>query len=360
MKKIDVNLNDRSYSIFIGSNIFIKKNIFNKLKFGKKVLLITNFFLFNLYKKKILKLLNFLNIKVDKIIIKDNEKFKSFKTVKLIIKKLLKKKHTRETTLISLGGGVIGDITGFVASIYQRGVKFIQIPTTLLSQVDASIGGKTGINHKFGKNMIGTFWQPISVWIDLNILKTLPKKQLISGLAEVIKYAIIFDKKFFKWLENNILNILKLKKKYLMYCIKKCCKLKSSIISSDEFDYGNRALLNFGHTFGHAIESYFNYEKWLHGEAVSLGMVVASYISEFLGYLKHSSVNRIINLLKKVGLPVNLPKDVSYFSYFPYIIRDKKNTNGIVKFILPLSLGKAKIFNNINKNIIIAAIKKCK
>lgn len=226
--------------------------------------------------------------------------------------------------------------------------------------MDASIGGKTGINHKFGKNMIGTFWQPISVWIDLNILKTLPKKQLISGLAEVIKYAIIFDKKFFKWLENNILNILKLKKKYLMYCIKKCCKLKSSIISSDEFDYGNRALLNFGHTFGHAIESYFNYEKWLHGEAVSLGMVVASYISEFLGYLKHSSVNRIINLLKKVGLPVNLPKDVSYFSYFPYIIRDKKNTNGIVKFILPLSLGKAKIFNNINKNIIIAAIKKCK
>lgn len=360
MKKIDVNLNDRSYSIFIGSNIFIKKKIFHELKFSKKVLLITNFFLFNLYKKKILKLLNFFNIKVDKIIIKDNEKFKNFKTVKLIIKKLLKKKHTRETTLISLGGGVIGDITGFVASIYQRGVKFIQIPTTLLSQVDASIGGKTGINHKFGKNMIGTFWQPSSVWIDLNILKTLPKKQLISGLSEVIKYAIIFDKKFFKWLEKNILNILQLKKKYLMYCIKKCCKLKSNIVSLDEFDNGNRSLLNFGHTFGHAIESYFNYKKWLHGEAVSLGMVVASYISEFLGYLKNSTVNRIINLLKKVGLPVILPKNISYSSYLPYIIRDKKNINGIIKFILPLSLGKAKIFDNINKNIIIKAIKKCK
>ncbi|WP_343190276.1 3-dehydroquinate synthase [Buchnera aphidicola (Mollitrichosiphum nigrofasciatum)] len=359
MNIVNINLTNKNYPINIGFDIFKKENIFYPLKVGKKSVLITNENIDPLWKNIVYDYLTKSGIKVSTIVIKDGEKYKNLNMVNSIITSLLHANHTRDTILIALGGGVIGDLTGFIASIYQRGVNFIQIPTTLLSQVDASIGGKTGVNHVLGKNMIGSFWQPVSVLIDVNTLNTLPKKQLIAGLSEVIKYAIIFDYEFFCWLENNIDNILKLDKKSLLYCITKCCKLKKKIIIEDEYDFGNRALLNFGHTFGHAIETHLGYNNILHGEAISIGMMIATHISEILGYLKHDQVLRIQNILQHTGLPIKNSKNMNISSYYSYIERDKKNIDGNITFILPISIGKAKIFKNINKQVICSAIEKC-
>lgn len=259
--------------------------------------------------------------------------------------------------LIALGGGVIGDLTGFAAAIYQRGVRFIQIPTTLLSQVDASVGGKTGVNHLLGKNMIGSFWQPSSVIIDINFLKKLPYNELVSGMAEVIKYAIVFDEKFFHWLEENIKNLLLLDNSLIPYCIKKCCELKAKIISLDERENNFRALLNFGHTYGHAIEAHSGYGNWLHGEAISVGMVMASRASEIMGFLNKTDYKRILSLLKKTGLPIQGPKNMSAASYLPYMMRDKKVISGEIRLVLPISIGKAKIYSGIDKNVILNSIK---
>jgi len=234
MEQLKVVLGQRSYLINIGSGIIQKDNIFQPLKSGSQAMLVTNKTLANLFKDQIFFHLRRSGIKVDQVILSDGEKFKTLSEMEVIISSLLEKKHSRDTTLIALGGGVIGDLTGFSASVYQRGVNFIQIPTTLLSQVDASVGGKTGVNHVLGKNMIGSFWQPSSVIIDTDFLKTLPYNELVSGMAEVIKYAVIFDVDFFNWLEENIENLLSLNNKLMSYCIRKCCQLKAKIISLDE------------------------------------------------------------------------------------------------------------------------------
>ncbi|CAL4325852.1 3-dehydroquinate synthase [Buchnera aphidicola (Protaphis terricola)] len=357
MEQLKVVLGKRSYPISIGSDTIEKENIFYPLNPGNQAMLVTNKTLANLLKDKVFFNLRKSGIKIDQVIISDGEQFKTLNEVEMIISALLEKKHSRDTTLIALGGGVIGDLTGFSASIYQRGVPFIQIPTTLLSQVDASIGGKTGVNHVLGKNMIGTFWQPSSVIIDINFLKTLPYNELISGISEIIKYAIIFDESFFNWLESNIEKILVLDNDAICFCIKKCCELKSKIISLDEREKNFRALLNFGHTYGHAIEAHSGYGNWLHGEAISVGMIMASRTSELLGYLKKSEYNRILYLFKKVGLPIKGPKNMSAVSYLPYMMRDKKVISGEMRLVLPISIGKAKVFSGIDKNIILSAIK---
>ncbi|CAL4325419.1 3-dehydroquinate synthase [Buchnera aphidicola (Eriosoma grossulariae)] len=357
MEKITVMLGKRSYPIIIGSSLFENDSIFYPLQSGEQAMLVTNKTLANLWKDQLLYELRKSGIKVDQVILSDGEQYKTFNETEVIISALLDKQHSRDTTLIALGGGVIGDITGFAASIYQRGVRFIQIPTTFLSQVDASVGGKTGVNHILGKNMIGTFWQPSSVIINLNYLSTLSTNELVAGLAEVIKYAIIFDEEFFSWVEDNLHLLLILQEKEIIYCIKKCCEIKSKIISLDEREANIRAILNLGHTYGHAIESHSGYGNWLHGEAVSVGIVMSARTSEMLGYLKRIDTKRIINLLMRAGLPTKGPKNMPPSSYLPYIMRDKKVISGTVRLILPINIGKAKIQTGVDKNIILAAIK---
>jgi len=360
LEKIEVFLGNRSYFINIGSSIFEIENIFFPLKPGDQAMLVTNNIVANMWKSNINYYLNKMEIKVDYVILPDGEVTKNVGSMEYIVSELLKKLHGRDTTLIALGGGVVGDITGFVASIYQRGVRFIQIPTTFLSQVDASIGGKTSINHILGKNMIGSFWQPVSVIVNLDYLSTLPKDQLISGIAEVIKYAIVFDSMFFNWLEENIDFILKLDVKKISYCIKKCCKIKKMIVEQDERENGSRILLNLGHTFGHAIETYLGYGIWLHGEAVAVGIAMSAETSCLLGWLSTFEKNRIINLLHRVGLPTKGPKNMDFSSYFSNFLRDKKVTSGMIRLVLPVSIGKAVIYSNIKDDILISAINRCR
>ncbi|CAL4324061.1 3-dehydroquinate synthase [Buchnera aphidicola] len=358
-ENVFVHTSNHTYEIKIGYSLFKKKYLFYPFNKNDKVVLVTNTTVSKFFKKMVLDYLLNINIDVSDFVLSDGENFKNLNSVELLLGYLLKNNFDRNTILIALGGGVIGDLTGFVASIYQRGIRVIQIPTTLLSQVDASIGGKTGVNHILGKNMIGTFWQPSAVIIDVCFLTTLPINQLISGIAEVIKYAIIFDIDFFQWLEDNIEKILVMDPNSLLYCIKKCCDLKSKVVFFDERENNLRCLLNFGHTYGHAIESYFKYSLFLHGEAISIGMVIASRTAKILKLLNDFDENRIINLLKLANLPFSAPKNMPPEEYLPYMKRDKKSRNGNIKLILPVSIGKVKIFNKIDKNIILQSIQEC-
>ena len=256
-------------------------------------------------------------------------------------------------------GGVVGDLTGFAAASYQRGVRFIQVPTTLLSQVDSSVGGKTAVNHPLGKNMIGAFYQPASVVVDLDCLKTLPPRELASGLAEVIKYGIILDGAFFNWLEENLDALLRLDGPAMAYCIRRCCELKAEVVAADERETGLRALLNLGHTFGHAIEAEMGYGNWLHGEAVAAGMVMAARTSERLGQFSSAETQRIITLLKRAGLPVNGPREMSAQAYLPHMLRDKKVLAGEMRLILPLAIGKSEVRSGVSHELVLNAIADC-
>lgn len=359
LEKLIVNFKNTTYPIRIGFNILEVPNIFFPLKKNSQVMLVTNSTIAKLWKKSVVNCLSELGVKITSINLLDGEEYKTISSMELVISKLLNNFHDRTTTLIALGGGVIGDITGFVASIYQRGVSFIQIPTTLLSQVDAAIGGKTSVNHLLGKNMIGSFWQPISVITDLRFLNTLPTFQFVSGMAEVVKYAIAFDQSFFNWLEMNWTSILNLDEEKITYCIKRCCEIKIGIVQKDEKENGNRVLLNLGHTFAHAIETFLGYGIWTHGEAVSVGIVMASELSKLLGFLNTEDVNRIVSLLKNIGLPVKGPKNMDIQSYLLNFMRDKKIRSGILRIILPRNIGHAIIVSNIKKDTLMSAISVC-
>lgn len=280
-------------------------------------MLVTDETLAPLYLDRVRHLLEQAGVKVDSVILPDGEQYKSLTVLDTVFTALLQKPHGRDTTLLALGGGVVGNLTGFAAASYQRGVRFIQIPTTLLSQVDSSVGGKTAVNHPLGKNMIGAFYQPASVVVDLDCLKTLPARELASGLAEVIKYGIILDGEFFTWLEENMDALLRLDGQAMAYCIRRCCELKAEVVAADERETGLRALLNLGHTFGHAIEAEMGYGNWLHGEAVAAGMVMAARASERLGQFRPEETARIIALLKRAGLPVSGPQEMSAQAYLP-------------------------------------------
>ncbi|CAL4043997.1 3-dehydroquinate synthase [Buchnera aphidicola] len=359
MEKLIVDLGKNSYFISIGSNLLVKKNIFCPLKSGDQAMLVTNKTLANIWKDKVLYYLNKAGIRVNQVVLPDGEKYKNLYEMESIISALLEHRHGRDSTLIALGGGVIGDITGFSAAVYQRGIRYIQIPTTLLSQVDASIGGKTAVNHLLGKNMIGAFWQPSSVLINIDFLHTLPKRELISGIAEIIKYSIIFDVDFFVWLENNIDGILSLDSEVIKYCILKCCEFKLKLIELDEREMNLRALLNLGHTYGHAIESHVGYGNWLHGEAVSAGIVMAARTAEKMGKLDNKDVQRIELLIDRVGLPIKGPKNMLPSSYFPHFMRDKKVLSGMIRMVLPVKIGQAEIFTGIDKSVISSVIEDC-
>ncbi|BBA84653.1 3-dehydroquinate synthase [endosymbiont of Euscepes postfasciatus] len=362
MKKIKIFSNRiKKYEILIDFDLLNKINIFSKIENNHKIMFITNDFLFKKYFRYIIKK-NINNLYYKYYIIPDGEFSKSINILNNIITALLNFNYNKKTYLIAIGGGVIGDLTGFVSSIYLRGIKYVQIPTTLLSQVDSSIGGKTAINHALGKNMIGTFYNPEFVFTDTKFLYSLPNKELLSGIAEIIKYSLILDYNFFIWIEKNIFKILKLDKKTILYCIKKCCTLKSLLINKDEKDLNIRNILNFGHTFGHAIEAFMGYGNWTHGESISAGMIIASKLSFKLNKITYLELNRIKNLILMFKLPIKGPSNMKFNDYINYMNRDKKNSinsnNKInINLILLEKIGKAKIVNDININDIKYAIK---
>lgn len=359
MDNIRVKLGERSYDICIGSNIL--GEIGAKLKAFKtspKIAIISNPAVFNLYGKKVFNSIRAAGFDVISVIIPDGEKYKDINTVQKIYGELLKHRLDRKSALIALGGGVIGDITGFVASTYMRGIDYIQIPTTLLAQVDSSVGGKTGVNHKLGKNMIGTFYQPKLVWIDIDTLKTLPKRELVAGLAEVVKYGVIWDTKFFKFLEDNRDKILSLDKKVLGHILKCSCTIKAGVVSKDEKESGLRAILNYGHTIGHAIETVTEYRKFLHGEGVAIGMHLEAKLAEIMGFLKIHDVLRIKALINSYGLPSEMPKNLNVNSLMSSMQLDKKAVAGELKFILPERIGKVRIQKGVEAKTILQALQK--
>ena len=346
MERIVVTLGERSYPITIASGLFNEPASFLPLKSGEQVMLVTNETLAPLYLDKVRSVLEQAGVNVDSVILPDGEQYKSLAVLDTVFTALLQKPHGRDTTLVALGGGVVGDLTGFAAASYQRGVRFIQVPTTLLSQVDSSVGGKTAVNHPLGKNMIGAFYQPASVVVDLDCLKTLPPRELASGLAEVIKYGIILDGEFFK-------KKTKKKKK------RRCCELKAEVVAADERESGLRALLNLGHTFGHAIEAEMGYGNWLHGEAVAAGMVMAARTAERLGQFSSAETQRIITLLTRAVLPVNGPREMSAQAYLPHMLRDKKVLAGEMRLILPLAIGKSEVRGGVSHELVLNAITDC-
>lgn len=345
-----VELAERSYPIFIDQGLLSQNGVLDPYICGKRVCIVTNTVVHPLYSKQLKALL--IDYDVDEVILADGEAEKSLANFEKINSHLLENEHGRDTTLIALGGGVIGDITGFAAACYQRGVNFIQIPTTVLSQVDSSVGGKTAVNHPLGKNMIGAFYQPKAVIIDINSLATLPKREFNAGMAEVIKYGILGDKAFFVWLEENQTSINNNDPHTLIQMIERCCQCKADIVAQDEKESGLRALLNLGHTFGHAIEAEQGYGVWLHGEAVATGMVLAAKLAVAMNLLAVSDLRRIEQLISAFDLPTNAPENMHFDEFMQHMRRDKKNIAGTLRFIVPTAIGRAEMRNDVSEELL--------
>lgn len=339
MKELRVELKENSYPIYIGSGLLSQKELLIKHIKSKQVLIVTNVTVAPFYLSFLQK--NLAEFQVDTIELPDGEQYKNLEYINKIFDHLLENKYSRNATLIALGGGVVGDMGGFAAACYQRGVPFIQIPTTVLAQVDSSVGGKTGVNHPLGKNMIGAFYQPQCVIADMDVLDTLDDRQLVAGIAEVIKYGLIRDIEFFEWLEKNIALLLARNKEALAYVIERSCLNKADVVVEDEFESGIRATLNLGHTFGHAIETGMGYGTYLHGEAVAIGICYAADLSKRMGWITNDDMERIIALLKLAQLPVSPPKGMNATKFLDLMAVDKKNVDGKIRLILLESIGKA-------------------
>jgi len=350
MHTLTVNLGDRSYPIFTGSKLLQQAELLQPHIKGSRVLIVTNTTVGPLYLQTVCQSLRSLQIPHDVITLEDGEQFKTLATVESIIDKLLADRHDRRTTLIALGGGVVGDITGFAASIYQRGVNFIQIPTTLLSQVDSSVGGKTGVNHPLGKNMIGAFYQPQCVIADIDTLHTLPPREFSAGLAEVIKYGLIHDASFFSWLEQHIDRLASCDDDLVAEAVLVSCQTKARVVELDERESGLRAILNLGHTFGHAIEAVQGYGNWLHGEAVAAGMMMAIDLSIREGWIDETVRERTQALLSQSNLPILPPAGMSLEQYLDAIAIDKKVVDGTIKLVLLKALGEAVVTSDYQRN----------
>lgn len=348
---LNVDLGDRSYPIYIGEGLLTQPAFVEKHIVSNQVLIVTNETIAPMYLSQLVDQLP-VGVDVRTAILPDGERFKTLEYLNKIFDSLLENRCNRQVTLIALGGGVIGDMTGFAAASYQRGVGFIQLPTTLLSQVDSSVGGKTGVNHRLGKNMIGAFYQPKAVLIDTTVLSTLPAKELSAGLAEVIKYGAINDVDFFVWLEKNIEYLLAQKADALIYAIKRSCEKKAEIVEKDEKESGIRATLNFGHTFGHAIETHMGYGEWLHGEAVAAGMCLAAELSVQLGWMSSDEAVRIKTLCIKANLPVKAPEEMDGADFIKHMKVDKKNTSGSIRLVLLKNLGEAVIYDCTDESLI--------
>ena len=338
---LNVALGDRSYPILIGEGLLESpEHIVAHLE-QKRVALVTNTTIGALYLDKMTNALRSQGIEILSIVLPDGEEYKSWQTLNTVFDRMLEARCERSTALIALGGGVVGDIGGFAAATYQRGIPFIQVPTTLLAQVDSSVGGKTAINHPLGKNMIGAFYQPRLVLADTSTLDTLPDRELSAGLAEVIKYGLIRDPAFLDWLDENMTRLLARNRESLAYAIIRSCEHKAEVVAGDERETGgDRALLNLGHTFGHAIESGLGYGEWLHGEAVAAGTVLAAELSQRMGMLSAQDVHRVRDLFVRAGLPVLAP-NLGVDRYLELMGHDKKVQSGKLRLILLRSLGKA-------------------
>ena len=341
MKTINIDLGDRSYPIYVGDQLIDNPTILLNHIHTHTVVVVTNTTVAPLYLDTVTQSLGD-NTHIIPIILPDGEQYKNTETLNTIYEVLLKNKCDREVMLIALGGGVIGDITGFAAASFMRGVKFIQIPTTLLSQVDSSVGGKTGINHALGKNMIGAFYQPQCVIADVGLLKTLPARELSAGLAEVIKYGLIRDAAFFVWLEKTMPSLINKDPSSLIEAVIRSCENKADVVAQDEFESskGIRATLNLGHTFGHAIEHAMGYGNWLHGEAVAAGMVMAAFLSQELRWLKPDEFDRTKQLIANANLPIN-PPDIPVDQFMGLMQSDKKSQRGRIHLILQKTIGEA-------------------
>ena len=338
MKTLNVALGARSYPIMIGGQAMHQREALAHAIQGKTVLIVTNDMVGPLYAGALKTTLEQLNKTVYVHELPTGEQFKNLETLNTIFDALLSNQCDRRTTIVALGGGVVGDMAGFAAASYMRGVPFIQVPTTLLSQVDSSVGGKTGINHPLGKNMIGAFYQPQLVLADLNSLNTLAQNELAAGMAEVIKHGAIYDAVFFEWLEQNIAQLMAKDPQALTHAIVRSCEIKSEVVAQDEREGGLRAILNFGHTFGHAIESGMGYGAWLHGEAVGVGMILAADLSVRMGLLEADKAARIKALVGAAGLPTEPPK-LGVDAMIALMQTDKKNDAGQIKFVLLNGLG---------------------
>jgi 3-dehydroquinate synthase len=356
---LNVDLGERSYPIFIGHHLLDNSALITDHIRGSSAVIVSNTTVAPLYLDKVENALQSADIRFDSVILEDGEEFKTLRAIEQIIDTLIARRHDRNTTLIALGGGVVGDITGFAAAIYQRGVHFIQIPTTLLSQVDSSVGGKTGVNHPAGKNMIGAFYQPQCVIADTSTLLTLPDRELSAGMAEVIKYGLIHDADFFAWLEHNIDGLMQRDIELLSEAILVSCRTKAEIVAIDEKESGIRAILNLGHTFGHAIESAMGYGNWLHGEAVATGMVMAADLSERHGWIDTSVKQRSIELLQKAALPVKSPDTMTPQKYMDIMAIDKKVDRGVIKFVLLKALGEAIVTSDYDADLLQQTLENC-
>lgn len=342
MQTLKVDLADRSYPIHIGTKLLSDAALIMPHLKRKHVAIVTNTTVAPLYLATLQQSLENAGVKVIPIVLPDGEAYKNSETLNKIYDVLLTNRCERSTTLIALGGGVIGDLTGYAAATYLRGVPFIQIPTTLLSQVDSSVGGKTGINHPLGKNMIGAFYQPQVVLADIDTLRTLPGREFSAGMAEVIKYGLIRDAEFFVWIEENISALMSLDEQALSYAIFRSCQNKSEVVARDEHENGERALLNLGHTFGHAIENAMGYGVWLHGEAVAAGTVLAADLSRKMEWLGPEDISRIISIFEAARLPVKAP-NLGVDKYLDLMSMDKKVADGKIRLILQQAIGKSVI-----------------
>ena len=347
MQKLDVSLAERSYPIYIDRGLLGQDLIRGHVR-GNQVMVVTNETIAPLYLDAVTRGLG--DLQCDTLILPDGEQHKTLATLERIFDALMAHRHSRTTTLVALGGGVIGDMVGFAAACYQRGVDFIQVPTTLLAQVDSSVGGKTAVNHPRGKNMIGAFHQPRAVVIDTAVLDTLPEREFAAGMAEVIKYGLIRDPAFFQWLLDNQGALAARDTGPLAEAILRSCRNKAEVVAADETEQGNRALLNLGHTFGHAMETFTGYRDWLHGEAVSAGMVMAARMSLELGWLKQADLDRVSDSLAAWKLPVTAPEGMARADFSELMALDKKVQNGRLRLVLLNQIGDALVTGEYDPN----------
>jgi len=356
MKLLNVQLGDRSYPIYIGQNLLSDSQLVSKHITGNKVMVVTNTVVAPLYLEQVIQSLEGGGKHVDVVTLPDGESHKNLETLNAIFDGLLSKKHGRDTSIVALGGGVIGDMAGFAASCYQRGVEFIQMPTTVLSQVDSSVGGKTAVNHSLGKNMIGAFYQPQAVLIDIDCLNSLPQREFAAGMAEVIKYGIIWDNEFYQWLIEHRCEIQSLSSEHLISMIERCCAIKAEVVAQDEKEHGVRALLNLGHTFGHAIESEQGYGNWLHGEAVAAGTVIAAKTALIMQRISFDEFESIKCIFTSYDLPIVKPVDMTTSQFMEHMAVDKKVLAGQLRFILPKGIGHANVVSGIDNRTLSDAI----
>ncbi len=353
MESLRVELGARAYPIHIGADLLGLAELYRPHLGGGGAAIVTNEVVAPLYLARVRKALE--GQRLVEIVVPDGEEAKRWETLNRVFDALLKGRIGRDGLIVALGGGVVGDLAGFAAAIYQRGVPFIQVPTTLLAQVDSSVGGKTAINHALGKNMIGAFHQPLAVISDVATLDTLPDRELRSGLAEVIKHGLALDAPFVEWLEANVEKMLQRDRKSLAHAVRRSCELKAAVVAADERESGERALLNFGHTFGHAIEAGAGYGTWLHGEAVAAGMVMAAELSALMGDLKKTDVSRVRELIRRAGLPLRGPA-LAPERLVDLMAVDKKAAKGRTRFVLLDSIGRARLRSDVDERLVRQAI----